>query len=190
MVMPTTTLTRDERGTRSPRGTPQGDARGIADREHAHRVHRLKAALVIWALGAVAVTALWVMSQWQANGAFERFGHAGGQGEWNPTLWAVVVGLSGLVVGVMELGVHFDRSTSTAPMRRLKFHVATWVLAMLVLAPINLLIEWQDNGRFERWSTNSRPGSWDPWALRIGAVWAGVIALAALWERVSHRRGV
>ena len=146
--------------------------------QHARRVRRLKIASVTWAVGSAAATALWVVAEWHANGAFERLGHAGGQGEWNPTLWAVVVGLSGLVVGIMALGVHFDPLTSTAAMPRLKFHVAAWALGMLVLMPINLLIEWQDNGHFERWSSNSQPGSWDPWVLPIGGVWACVIAIA------------
>lgn len=186
--MPTETLLRDEVGTSSSRGTPEGDPRRTAEQQHARRVRRLKITSITWAIGAAAVTALWVVAEWHANGAFERFGHAGGQGEWNPTLWAVVVGLSGLVVGIMALGVHFDRLTSTAPMARLKFHVAAWALGMLVLTPVNLLIEWQDNGHFERWSSNSQPGSWDPWVLQIGAIWACVIVLGVLWERATHRR--
>ncbi len=47
-------------------------------------------------------------------------------------------------------------------MRQLTFHVAAWVLGMIVATPLWALIEWQDNSAFERWSTNSQPGSWDP----------------------------
>lgn len=180
--MPTQLVT-GGRGARVPHGTPN------AEPQHARRVHRLRVTLVAWALGAAAVTALWVVNQWQSNGAFERFGHAGGSGEWNPTLWALAVGLSGLAVGIMALGVHFDRTPLADGLARLKFHVAAWMLGMLVLAPLNLLIEWQDNGHFERWSGNSRPGSWDPWVLWIGGIWAGCIALIMLWERVADRRG-
>ena len=62
--------------------------------------------------------------------------------------------------------------------RRLRFHVAAWVLGMVVIT-LNALIEWQDNGSFERLSSNSQPGSWDPWVLQIG-IWALVIAGLAL----------
>ena len=51
---------------------------------------------------------------------------------------------------------------------------------MLVLTPLWALIEWQDNGSFERWSNNSRPGDWEPWILYIGGVWALVVATLAL----------
>jgi hypothetical protein len=62
----------------------------------------------------------------------------------------------------------------------LKFHVAAWVLGIVVLTPLWALIEWQDNGGFERWSNNSQPGDWEPWILYIGGVWAFVIAVFAL----------
>jgi hypothetical protein len=156
---------------------------------HERRVHRLRVNLVAWCAGTLVITGLWIVHEWQANGAFERFAHEGNPGDWNPTLWAVIIGLWGLVVGIMALGVHFDRSAGTVGGNRLRFHVAAWGLAMLVLTPINLLIEWQDNGAFERWSTNSQPGSWDPWVLRIGLVWALVIAVGALWARATRRRG-
>lgn len=79
--------------------------------------------------------------------------------------------------------------------RRLKFHVAAWVLGVIVITPLNALIEWQDNGAFERLSTNSRPGSWDPWVVWIGGVWALVIAALALLVYTDRpkkwsRRGV
>ena len=64
--------------------------------------------------------------------------------------------------------------------RRLKFHLAAWALGMVVITPLNVLIEWQDNGGFERLSSNSQPGSWDPWVLEVGGIWALVIAALAL----------
>jgi uncharacterized membrane protein HdeD (DUF308 family) len=64
--------------------------------------------------------------------------------------------------------------------RRLKFHLAAWVLGMFVITPLNALIEWQDNGGFERLSRNSQPGSWDPWVLYIAGIWALVIAALAV----------
>jgi hypothetical protein len=52
---------------------------------------------------------------------------------------------------------------------------------MIVISPLNALIEWQDNGAFERLSGDSQPGSWDPWFLYVGGIWAIVIALYALY---------
>jgi hypothetical protein len=48
---------------------------------------------------------------------------------------------------------------------RLKSNLVVWLLAMTVLTPVNVLIEWQDSGGFQRVSRNSQPGSWDPWIL-------------------------
>lgn len=184
-----------------------------AARDYAKRVRRLKINLVAWVVGAILLTALWVFTQWNANGAFERFAHEGNHGDWNPTLWALTVGVWGLVVGIMALRVHFERPVTATEIdgaverlgprlaakceattdeirafarrrlegiRRLKFHVAAWVLGMVVITPLNALIEWQDNGGFERLSSNSQPGSWDPWVLQIGGIWALVIAGLAL----------
>jgi hypothetical protein len=55
--------------------------------------------------------------------------------------------------------------------------------------PLNVLIEWQDNGGFERLSGNTQPGSWDPWVLEIGGIWALVIAPLALVVYVDRRTG-
>jgi hypothetical protein len=134
----------------------------------ARRLRRLKLNAVAFALGATAITVLWVVAEWNANGRLERFGHEGEPGQWNPTLWALAVGGWGLVVGIMALGVAFTG-------RPWRFHVASWALGMAVLTPLWALIEWQDNGAFERWSDNSRPGDWDPWILTVGLIWAASI---------------
>ncbi len=42
---------------------------------------------------------------------------------------------------------------------------------MAVLTLIRALIEWQDNGAFERFGNDSQPGEWEPWILYIGGVW-------------------
>ena len=205
--------------------TEESDLRAAA-RDHEKRVRRFKINLFAWVVGAALLTALWVLTQWNANGAFERFAHEGGAGDWNPTLWALAVGLWGLVVGIKGLRVHFERPvTSTeiddaveqlAPrltakyavtadelrrfarrrlegIRRLRFHVAAWALGMVVIAPLNALIEWQDNGSFQRISDNSQPGSWDPWVLEIGGIWALVIVALAIVVLLdaprSRRRG-
>lgn len=192
--------------------TEQNEFRAAA-RDYEKRVRRFKINRVAWVVGAILLTALWVFTQWNANGAFERFAHEGNQGDWNPTLWALGVGIWGLVVGILGLRVHFERPVTATEVdgaverlepglaakyhaaaddirafarrrlegiRRLKFHIAAWVLGMVVITPLNVLIEWQDNGSFERLSSNSQPGSWDPWVLYIGGIWALVIAAIAL----------
>jgi hypothetical protein len=184
-----------------------------ATRDYAKRVRRFKINLVAWVVGAILLTGLWVVAEWNANGAFERFAHEGNAGDWNPTLWALAVGVWGLVVGIMALRMHFERPVTATEIdaaveqleprhaatygvtademrrfarrrlegiRRLNFHVAAWTLGMVVITPLNALIEWQDNGRFERLSGNSQPGSWDPWVLEIGGIWALVIAAIAI----------
>jgi hypothetical protein len=209
--MPTEMLISDEhRASQTPPPadpTPADELR-MAERTQLERVRRLKLNVAAWALGTILLTTLWVLNEWQANGAFERFGHEGDPGQWNPTLWALAVGIWGLIVGIMALRVHFERPATEAEVdrevgrladdptavglrrfararleriRRVKFHIGAWVLGMLVLTPLWALIEWQDNGGFERWSNNSQPGDWDPWILTVGGIWALVIAVFAVW---------
>ena len=154
---------------------------------YARRVRRLKINVAAWAVGTIAVTGLWIANQWQANGALETFGHEGNPGQWNPTLWALVVGLWSLAVGIMALRVYFERPGADAA-GRLKFHAAAWVYGMLVLTPLWALIEWQDNGAFERWSANSQPGSWEPWILYIGGIWALAAAALLVYSNRKTRR--
>lgn len=185
----------------------------VAARLQLGRVHRLKINVAAWILGTTLVTALWVLAEWRANGAFRHFGNQGNAGDWNPTLWALGVGVWGLVVGIMALRVHFERppteadveraakrlmplATATgaptdaelrrrtrarlAALGRLRFHVAAWVLGMVVVTPLWALIEWQDNGGFERWSDNGHRGDWEPWILPVAGVWALLVAGFAL----------
>jgi hypothetical protein len=215
--MPTEMLTKKDDETRAPSlpatvRTEETELRAAA-RDYDKRVRRFKINLVAWVVGAIMLTGLWVFTQWNANGAFERFAHEGNAGDWNPTLWALTVGVWGLVVGIMAFRVYFERPVTVTEVdgaverlgpglaakyqatadeirafarrrlegiRRLKFHVTAWVLGMVVITPLNALIEWQDNGGFERLSSNSQPGSWDPWVLYIGGIWALVIAGLAL----------
>ena len=180
--MPTEMLTRDEHGVLElPRAVPptRPDELRAATRRYQSRVRRLKVGAAAWGIWTVSVTTLWVAHQWNANGAFQSFGHEGAAGQWNPTLWALGIGLPTLVVGIMALGVYFVRPTADPAVlriERLKFHVAAWLFGMVVLTPLWALLEWQDNGGFERWSENSQPGDWDPWILAVGGIWA----LAAL----------
>ena len=189
--MPTEMLTKEEH-----RVSPTAPLAAVAAEEEtesllavearARRVRRLKLNAAAWGVGTILVTSLWVLVEWQANGAFESFGHEGDPGQWNPTLWALVVGLWGLVVGIMALSVYFDRPATRAGEFRLDFHATAWLLGMVVLTPLWALLEWQDNGAFERWSNNGNPGDWDPWILVVGAVWALAIAILALRARRSR----
>ena len=221
--MPTEMPTKRDDEARAPSlpatvRTEESELRAAA-REYAKRVRRFKIHLVAWIVGASLLTALWVLNEWNANGAFERLAHEGNPGDWNPTLWALAVGIWGLVVGIMALRVYFERPVTATEVdraveqleprfagkyaatttevrrfvrrrlegvRRLKFHAAAWVLGMVVITPLNALIEWQDNGGFERLSSNSQPGSWDPWVLYIGGIWALVIAALALLVYVDR----
>jgi uncharacterized protein YjfI (DUF2170 family) len=192
MIVPTETLTRPEQTPAQPPATPspEEDAYRAAARTHAKRVRRLKINVAAWAVGTIVLTTLWALNQWNANGAFERFGNEGNPGDWSPTLWALGVGIWGLIVGIMALQVHFEKPTMDVKrddIGRLKFHVAAWALGMIVLTPLWALIEWQDNGSFERWSDNSQPGSWDPWILVVGGIWALAIALLAVGVGVARR---
>jgi hypothetical protein len=187
---------------------------GRAAARQARRVRRLKIHAVAWGVGSIVITALWVLQQWRSNGAFEHFGsHSGNEGDWNPTLWALAVGIWGLIVGIMALRVHFERppteteidrelerrhpqsTTGGAPadaearrfagarlerIGRLKFHIAAWALAMIVLTPLWALIEWQDNGGFEHLSGSGQPGDWEPWILYVAGFWALGVAIVAL----------
>jgi hypothetical protein len=197
ILVPTEMLTRDKHRVlverpRVVRPTPPDELRP-ATRRYAARVRRLKLAAAAWGVWSILITTLWVVNEWQANGAFERFGHEGDPGQWNPTLWALGLGIPTLIVAIMTLAVYFVRPTADPTvlrMQRLKFHAAAWLFGMVVLTPLWALIEWQDNGGFERWSNNSQPGDWDPWILAVGGVWAlavlGLFAVRAVrraWER-------
>ena len=197
--MPTEMLTRDEHRVleERPRAArpPRPDGLGMAARRYATRVRRLKLSVGVWGVWTFLITTLWVAHEWDVNGAFERFGHEGDPGQWNPTLWALGVGVPTLIVGIMALAVYFVRPTTNPAVlriQRLKFHAAAWLFGMLVLTPLWALIEWQDNGGFERWSNNSRPGDWDPWILVVAGVWAlavlGLFAVRQVRERPSDAR--
>lgn len=184
-----------------------------AARRQVERVRRLKINVAAWAFGTILFTTLWVLTEWQDNGALKSFGHEGEPGQWNPTLWALAVGIWGLVVGIMALRVHVERPAAAAEVdreaeelkprltvmgaitaaelrrfarrrlervRRLKFHVAAWVLGMLVLTPLWALIEWQDNGGFERFAGGNNPGDWEPWILYVALIWGFFLAVDVL----------
>jgi len=193
--VPTEMLTRDEhRVLEQPpaaaRPTRPDELR-MAARRYAARVRRLKLSAAVWGMWTILITTLWVVHEWDVNGAFERFGHEGDPGQWNPTLWALGIGIPTLIVGIMALAVYFVRSAAERAvlrMQRLKFHAAAWLFGMVVLTPLWALIEWQDNGSFERWSNNSQPGDWDPWILIVGGMWALSALALFVVRQVLERR--
>jgi hypothetical protein len=66
--------------------------------------------------------------------------------------------------------------------RRLKLHAAGFLLGMIVLTPVWALVEWQDNGGFERFdfSDDGTRGDWEPWILYVALIWGLVVAIMAL----------
>jgi hypothetical protein len=192
--VPIEMLTKPEQRVSPPVDGPiEDDGLHALTQRQAKRVRRLKINVAAWGLGTILLTTAWTVHEWQANGAFERFAHEGNPGDWNPTLWALAVLLWGLMVGIMALRVYFERPAKAANTRlerlsRLRFQVAAWLLGMIMLTPVNALIEWQDNGGFQRFSRNSHPGSWDPWILYVGGVWAVVIAVFFAWPVYLDRR--
>jgi hypothetical protein len=89
-----------------------------AARRQIQRVRRLTINVAAWAFGTILFTTLWVLTEWQEHGALKSFGHEGEPGQWNPTLWALAVGIWGLVVGIMALRVHFERPATAAEVDR------------------------------------------------------------------------
>lgn len=160
------------------------------DELYANRVRRAKIHVLAWVAGSVAITVLWALNQHDAHGSFRHFGsHSGHSGDWNPTLWLLLVGGWGLVVGIKALRVYFERPSTddeVVQAERVRFHVAAWLLAGAILTPLWAMLEWQDNGGFARWSGNGRPGDWEPWVFYVGAIWGAAVLLLALKTRL-HR---
>ena len=69
---------------------------------------------------------------------------------------------------------------------KLKRDIAIYVLGMAALTSVWVLVEWQDNGGFERLSDNGNPGDWEPWILYVALIWGFFVALDAL--RVYYDR--
>lgn len=216
--MPVEVPTRDA-GPAAAAPVPGASADTDRDRAEARqrkRVRRLRLHAVAWGAGTILFTTLWVLNQWDANGAFRHFGNEGNPGDWNPTLLAVGVGAWGLVVAIMALRVRFERPVTELAVDRelerlrargearpdfelrgfalerlarggrLRFHAAAWLVGMIVLTPLWALIEWQDNGGFERWSSRAERGSWEPWILYVAGIWAAAVALLALTARFGR----
>lgn len=63
---------------------------------------------------------------------------------------------------------------------RLKRDVALYVLGMAAVTVAWVLVEWNDNGAFERLSGGNNPGDWEPWVLYVALIWGFFVALDAL----------
>jgi hypothetical protein len=63
---------------------------------------------------------------------------------------------------------------------KLERDVAIFVLGIMTLAGIWAVVEWQDNGAFERLSDNGNQGDWNPWILYVALVWGFFVVLDAL----------
>ena len=63
---------------------------------------------------------------------------------------------------------------------RLKRDVAVYVLGMVTLTAVWALVQWQDNGAFERFSGGDNPGDWEPWILYVALIWGFFVAADAL----------
>jgi hypothetical protein len=214
--VPTETLTKPAPAAVAPAASRADEELAEAVRRQAKRMRRLWIHTAAWAVGMIALTTLWIVNQWQAHGAFEHFGFDGNDGDWDPTLWALAVGLWTLAVGIMALRVRLarpptetqleaeaDRLSAALPagtdlrhrafvrlerLGRLRFHIAAWALGLLLVTPLWALIEWQDNGGLERWSDDGQRGSWEPWILYVGGIWALAIVAIAVWMYVQERR--
>ena len=64
--------------------------------------------------------------------------------------------------------------------RKLKRDVAVFVLGMTALTALWAVIEWQENGAFERFSSQGNPGDWEPWIVYVALVWGFLLGLDAL----------
>ena len=143
IFVPTEMLTRDEHRVVEERPLvarrPGPDEFRMAARRYASRVRRLKLTAAVWGVWTILITTLWVAHACDVNDAFERFGYEGDPGHWNPTLWALGIGVPTLIVGIMALGVYFVRPTADPAVlriQRLRFHVAAWLYGMVVLTPL------------------------------------------------------
>ena len=63
---------------------------------------------------------------------------------------------------------------------KLKRDVSIYVVGMLALTTVWAMLEWQDNGAFERFSGGNNTGDWEPWIAYVALIWGFFVALDAL----------
>lgn len=116
--MPAELLTKNERMAQ-PIPAPAAEEDELREwaRKHVERVHRLKRDLALYGLGMLVLTSIWMLVEWQDNGAFERFSGGNNPGDWEP--WIAYVALIwGFFVVLEALKVYFDRPTTEAEIDR------------------------------------------------------------------------
>jgi hypothetical protein len=114
--VPVKLLTRNERTASPPTPTPDDELCKWA-RQHVERVHRFKLHVGAFVFGMVVLTPVWLLVEWQDNGAFKHWSSSGNPGDWEP--WILYVALIwGLVVGIDALKTYFDRPTTEAEVHR------------------------------------------------------------------------
>ena len=116
--MPNEVLTNDERMVQ-PATAPilQDDELRAWARRHLERIRRLKRDVAVFGLGMVAMTSIWILVEWNDNGAFERFSGGNNPGDWEPWILYVLL-IWGFFVALDALKVYFDRPTTEAEIDR------------------------------------------------------------------------
>jgi len=117
--MPAELLTTDERVASQPIPAPAKEEDELREwaRKHVERVHKLKRDVALYILGMLVLTSIWMLVQWQDNGAFERFSGGNNPGDWEP--WIAYVALIwGFFVVLDVIRVLFDRPTTEAEIER------------------------------------------------------------------------
>ena len=112
--MPTATLTKSELST-SVTGTD--DELRVWARKHVERVHRLKRDVAVFVLGMVVLTSIWVLIEWQDNGAFGRLSSGDNPGDWDPWIFFVAL-IWGFFVALDAVKAYFDRPATDAEIDR------------------------------------------------------------------------
>ena len=114
--MPDATLTTEERSTSSVTGAEEDELRAWA-RKHVERVHRLKRDVAVFVLGMIVLTSIWVLIEWQDNGAFERLSSGDNPGDWDPWIFFVAL-IWGFFVALDAVRAYFDRPATEVEIDR------------------------------------------------------------------------
>jgi 2TM domain len=117
IIVPTETLTKNERTVSQPTPTVRDEEVRAWARQHVEHVRKLRRNVATFALGMAALTAIWALVEWQDNGGFERLSNNGNPGDWEP--WILFVGLVwGFFICLDALKTYFDRPTTDAEIDR------------------------------------------------------------------------
>ena len=117
--MPAELLTTNERVASQPIPAPVAEEYELREwaRKHVERVQKLKRDVALYILGMLVLTSIWMLVEWQDNGAFERFSGGNNPGDWEP--WIAYVALIwGFFVVLDVIRVLFDRPTTEAEIER------------------------------------------------------------------------